>query len=69
MKYDSVVRCLEGASVVALLAAVPPWYAGKLPMVLIFVAVHALRKFDLVAGRLACRLMTRGALYFRVWKH
>jgi len=69
VQYDCVVRYLEGASVVALLAAVPPGYASKLPMVLILMAIHAPLKFDLVAGRLAFRLMARGALHFRMWKH
>lgn len=49
--------CLERGFVVALLAAVVPRRAGKLPFVLILVAVHASRKCQLEAGLLASRDM------------
>lgn len=57
---------LEGCSVMALLAAVAPGRCGKLPFVLILVAIHAERIFDLEPRVFSRRNVARGALHLSV---
>lgn len=66
---DRIACRLKGRFVVALLTTIAPWRACKLPLVLILVAVHALSELDLVEGRPACRLMTRGTFHLLVRKY
>lgn len=69
MLGQRVVRRPKSGTIVALLAAIAPRFGCELALVLILVAIHTLRKVDLVAGLLASRRMAVGTLHFAVRKH
>ena len=50
----------------ALLAAVQPWCAGELTLMLVLMAVHASREFEFEFGRRARRNVPSGTLHLRV---
>lgn len=66
MLVQGVTRGLESGCIVALLAAIAPGRPSKLPLMLVLVAVDALRKFDFEFRLFARRDVTRFAFDGRV---
>ena len=66
MLRQRISRRLVTLQGVALLALVQPWGGSKLRLVLVVMAIHALRKLDLVEGVLPLCDVTLHALEFRV---
>ena len=68
VRRQRVARALEGGPSVALFAAIEPGRGGKLPLMLVPMAIHAALELDLVAGCLPRRSVAVGALHLFVRK-